>query len=278
MGDKRAVDELSIEELERILLLKKMEARAKQRERLAAEGRALPKGGLNYETLSSLEPRPRKLKRWQENFLLSLEIIAMIALLAVVTLSFINIHSLNREAAQILGGATPTPTPVIDVVILPGRPPQPSGDLPTQYRDKVKPAPPIAIPTPKPGAPTRIVIPAIGVDAPIVEGDGWEELKRGVGHHIGSANPGERGNMVLSGHNDIFGEVFRDLDKLDLGDEIIVYAGEVPYRYIVKAKKIVEPTDVSVMAPTTTPIVTLITCYPYRIDTHRLVIVGELSQ
>ncbi len=278
MRDRRTVDELSIEELERILLLKKMEARAKQRERLASEGRVIPRETQFSEPAALPQPQPRTLKQWQENLLLSLEIIALLGLLVVVGISFFNLSSLNREAAQALNVPTPTPTPVIDVVILPGRPPQPSGDLPTRYRDLVKPAPPIVIPTPKPGAPTRIVIPKIGVDAPVVEGDGWEELKRGVGHHIGSANPGERGNMVLSGHNDIFGEVFRDLDKLDLGDEIIVYAGEVPYRYVVKAKKIVEPTDVSVMAPTTTPIVTLITCYPYRIDTHRLVIVGELSQ
>lgn len=278
MGDKRTVDELSIEELERILLLKKMEARAKQRERLASEGRLVLRNELSPGATAPLQPKLRVLKRWQENLLLSLEIIALIGLLAVVVISFINIHSLNQEVAQALSAPPPTPTPVIDVVILPGRPPQPSGDLPTRYRDMVKPVPPVVIPTPSPGSPTRIVIPKIGVDAPVVEGDGWEELKRGVGHHIGSANPGERGNMVLSGHNDIFGEVFRDLDKLDLGDEIIVYAGEEPYRYIVKAKKIVEPTDVSVMAPTTTPIVTLITCYPYRIDTHRLIIVGELSQ
>lgn len=278
MSDKRTVDELSIEELERILLLKKMEARAKQRERLALEGRVLLRSEHEPEPLPFPQAKPKTIKRWQENLLLSLEILALIGLLTVVVLSFINLHSLNKEVAQVLGAQEPTPTPLIDVVILPGRPPQPSSDLPPRYRDVVKPVPPVVIPTPKPGAPTRIVIPKIGVDAPIVEGDGWEELKRGVGHHIGSANPGERGNMVLSGHNDIFGEVFKNLDKLDLGDEIIVYAGEVPYRYIVKAKKVVEPTDVSVMAPTTTPIVTLITCYPYRIDTHRLVIVGELSQ
>jgi len=46
----------------------------------------------------------------------------------------------------------------------------------------------------------------------------------------------------------------------------------------VRAKRIVEPTDVSVMAPTSKPIVTLITCYPYRVDTHRLIIIGELVQ
>jgi sortase A len=137
---------------------------------------------------------------------------------------------------------------------------------------------PVPIPTPGPQSPTRIVIPAIGVDAPVVEGDSWEQLKKGVGHHIGSANPGERGNMVLSGHNDVFGEVFRDLEKLDLNDEVIVYAGVQPYRYVVKAKRIVEPTEVSVMADTSTPTLTLITCYPYLVDTHRLVVIATLEE
>lgn len=301
MADKRTVDELSIEELERILLMKKREARARQWQRLAREGRVIepslpqerPEEELPYlegpfapvrpEPLTGQKfPSPGRRINWsqlRETVLLTLEIGALIGLIVILILSFTNVRLLNREVAQALEAPTPTPTPVIDVAILPGRPIPPSSDIPPAYRDLIKPAATaIPIPTPRPGAPTRIVIPAIGVDAPVVEGDGWEELKRGVGHHIGSANSGERGNMVLSGHNDIFGEVFRDLDKLDLGDEIIVYAGDVPYRYIVKAKRIVEPTDVSVMAPTTKPIVTLITCYPYRIDTHRLVVVGELAQ
>jgi len=297
--DKRTVDELSIEELERILMLKKREARAKQWRRLAAEGRVIqqpehhsltgeeealkgPFSPVKLEPFGAKPPSKAKRKRdWariREGVLLTLEIGALLALIVVLILSFANLRFLNREAAQALEMSTPTPTPVIDVTILPGRPAPPSGDVPASYRDLIRPMPPIPIPTPAPGAPTRIVIPAIGVDAPVVEGDGWEELKRGVGHHIGSANPGEKGNMVLSGHNDIFGEVFRDLEKLDLGDEIIVYSGDVPYKYVVKAKRIVDPTDISIMAPTGKPIVTLITCYPYMIDTHRLVIVGELAQ
>jgi sortase A len=121
------------------------------------------------------------------------------------------------------------------------------------------------------------VIPAIDVDALVVEGDTWEQLKLGVGHHLRSANPGERGNMVLSAHNDIYGEIFRYLGNLELGDEVVIYAGEQPYRYAVKAKQIVEPTDVGVLASTTRPVATLITCYPYMVDTHRIVVVAELQ-
>jgi sortase A len=115
------------------------------------------------------------------------------------------------------------------------------------------------------------------VDAPVVEGDGWEELKKGAGHRLGSANPGEVGNCIISGHNDIFGEVFRRLGDLEPGDEIIVYAGTLPYRYIVKEKLIVRPSEMSVIAHTTNPVLTLITCYPYLIDTHRLVVIAELE-
>ena len=83
--------------------------------------------------------------------------------------------------------------------------------------------------------------------------------------------------MYLAAHNDIFGEIFRHLDKLELGDEFFVYSGDQPYRYVVTSKRVIEPTDVSVMYPTTEPIATLQTCYPYLVDTHRLVAVGELA-
>jgi sortase A len=83
--------------------------------------------------------------------------------------------------------------------------------------------------------------------------------------------------MVLSAHNDIYGEIFRRLDDLELGDEVIVYAEEQPYRYVITAKQIVEPTQVEVLAPTTKPVATLISCYPYMVDTHRIVLMAELQ-
>jgi len=187
---------------------------------------------------------------------------------------------MNAEYAQASLLPTPTATALAGGV-LPGghEPPDESGSVPVHLRPLVEgEAPPVvAIPTPGPEAPTRIVIPAIRVDALIVEGDLPEQLKLGVGHALYSANPGERGNMVLSAHDDIYGEIFRRLHELELGDEVIIYAGEQPYRYLVKAKEIVEPSEVRVLAQTTTPVVTLITCYPYMVDTHRVIVVGELQ-
>ena len=80
-----------------------------------------------------------------------------------------------------------------------------------------------AIPTPGPAQAQSLFIPALWESAaPVVQGDGWEQLKKGVGQHVGSANPGQAGNVVLSAHNDIFGELFRDLDKLEPGDEVVI--------------------------------------------------------
>ena len=143
-------------------------------------------------------------------------------------------------------------------------------------RDLVGAITPLPMPTPGPEQAIRIQIPDIGVDAPIVEGDNWESLKQGSGHHLGSANPGESGNCVISAHNDIFGEIFRDLPDLDLGDEVFVHTVSQVYRYVVIQKRIIEPTEVSVMHPTSSPVLTLISCYPYGIDTHRIVVIGEL--
>jgi sortase A len=328
MSDRRTVDELTIEDLEQILIVKRREARAERMRHLREIGRLPADASLPHEDLSAigvggagagaalelplprqrtydLEPLDRRKKRqrpkrgWRDRtqpkaersrwgrlrdrLLLVLEVGALLGLVAVLVTSLFNLRSLNAEyaeASQLPPAPTAEPTP-LGGGVLPGghAPPQEPGSVPTHLRDLVEgQAPPVvAIPTPGPQAPTRIVIPAINVDALVVEGDTWEQLKLGVGHHIGSADPGERGNMVLSAHDDIYGEIFRRLPDLELGDEVIVYAGEQPYRYVVKAKQIVEPTEVHVLASTTRPAATLISCYPYMVDTHRIVVVAELQ-
>ena len=135
----------------------------------------------------------------------------------------------------------------------------------------------IPIPTPGPEQAIRIQVPAISVDAPVVQGDGWEQLKKGVGQNVSSVNPGEAGNLILSAHNDIFGEIFRDLDKLKPGDQVTLFTNQQAYNYIVVESKIVEPTDVEVLAHGSQPIVTLISCYPYMVDKQRIVVVARLK-
>ena len=199
--------------------------------------------------------------------------------------------TINAAAIANLARVMPTPTtmPLISTAFLPGShtPPTSRGgaqpidaSIPEHLRSLITAATPMPLPTVQPHVENavRIVIPSIKVDAPVVEGDDWESLKLGVGHHLGSANPGETSNMVLSAHNDIYGEIFRYLSDMQLEDEIIVYTATRTYRYAVKAKRLIEPTQVEVMDPSRAPILTLISCYPYLIDTQRIVIVGELVE
>jgi sortase A len=115
------------------------------------------------------------------------------------------------------------------------------------------------------------------VDAPVVQGDSWEQLKKGVGQHIGSADPGQVGNVVFSAHDDVFGEIFRDLDHLQAGDQVLLFTAQQQYVYVVTGSQIVSPTQVDVMNSTGDSIVTLISCYPYMVDNKRIVVFAKLQ-
>lgn len=319
MTDRRSVDDLSVEELERVLVIRRRAGRRDRLRRLEEAGRAVDdppvNSGVGSETRtldhrvsaraivesectrpgsdkqetadgvpdksgsddSTAQPRPPRIR---DRALLGLEVLALVGLVVILVGSLVNLKTLNEEVAQAREIPAPTATPLIQVSVLPGgsSPPSSANEIPVAYRNLVKPMPPMQVPTPGPQRPTRIVIPSIDVDAPVVHGDSWEDLKKGTGHHVGSANPGERGNMVLSAHNDVFGEIFRYLEDVELEDRVVVYSGSQSFEYIVKAKRVVEPSDVSVMAPTSQPTLTLITCYPYLIDTHRLVVIAQLHR
>jgi len=238
----------------------------------------------------SEERPPRRGLAWGwllNKALLIIELAVVVGLIFILLSSLVTLRELNREVIQARAPLpTDTPRPLIDVVVLPGGhlpPGAPGGgvpnpdEIPPHLRHLVQAVTPRPLPTSGPEQPTRIVIKSIGVDAPVVEGDDWEQLKKGVGHHLGTANPGERGNMVLSAHNDVFGEIFRNLDKVELKDEILVYSGSRMFRYVVTQKRVIEPTEVSVMYPTSDPTLTLITCYPYLVDNKRLVVIAELQ-
>ncbi len=89
--------------------------------------------------------------------------------------------------------------------------------------------------------------------------------------------PVKTGNMVLSAHNDVFGEIFRDLDKLKTGDTIILFTNLRTYTYVINQKSIVQPSQVEVMSPTSDSVVTLISCYPYMVDNSRIVVSAVLK-
>lgn len=121
-----------------------------------------------------------------------------------------------------------------------------------------------------------ITIPRINLDVQLVRGTGTGALKGGPGWMEGTAFPGEPGNAVVSGHRTTWGAPFRHLDALRPGDRIYVsVTGRDTAVYEMAASKVVDPHDVSVVAPTTDSRLTLTTCHPPGSDRSRLIIVAE---
>jgi sortase A len=136
--------------------------------------------------------------------------------------------------------------------------------------------PAIARPQETPETAIQLTIPKLNVDQTIVQGTDWEALKLGVGQLLNGVTPGaETGNMVLSGHDDIYGEVFRYLDQLESGDEFTVRTRTKVYTYRVTGQDIVDPNDVHVLDPRGGATATLISCYPYKVNNKRIVVYAE---
>lgn len=298
MARNRSIEDLTVDELRQLLIEKRRSERHKRLEHYRRTGRAImvEPTPMASPVDSRSEPlvleedqvaRPRSKRRiWLDRSLFIIEIIAVLGLAFVLFNGMNLLRNLNKEVASVLVQPTLTPTPLVSAVILPSGhtpPNNPGGarfneeEIPEHLRPLVQSLANIPLPTPSPAHATRIQVAAIGIDAPVVQGDGWEQLKKGVGQHIGTPNPGQPGNLVLSAHNDVFGEIFRDLDRLQPGDEVIISTSQQAYVYVVKQTLIVEPTQVEVMAPTQDAIVTLISCYPYLVDNQRIVVVAELQ-
>lgn len=364
MRDKRPVDELSIEELERILAIRKREERRKRLRRYDDRGRRLPlplgedasptpepapppqkheaaiavpspEPPVTYDTTDELprfedegdddlvlpirprrpDPpaapapggpsRSRARSAW-DKLLLAIEVVGVTGIVLVLVYGGYLIATENsriealdqksaeiqQEAAALRASPTPRPELTIDLAdyVLPGGHYSPTDstragefnldELPPSIRPAAETqltAPRAALPTPHPSSPTRIVIPAIDVDAAIYGGDDWYALQKGVGHYLNSASPGENGNTVLTAHNDVYGEIFRYLEDLVAGDEVRIQADNGKwYTYHVRETHIVKPSDTWVLGSQNQPTVTLITCHPYRVDNQRLVVFADL--
>jgi sortase A len=137
-------------------------------------------------------------------------------------------------------------------------------------------------PTAAPGTetPTWLEVPSINLQTPVVEvtieNGVWQVAEYAAGYHRGSARPGTLGNTVISGHKGLSGAVFARLEEVDVGDAIYLTAGAHEYEYEIIGKQSVWPSQVEVLAPTSTPVLTLITCTAY--DTQRLVVLARLIQ
>ncbi|MGD0749911.1 MAG: sortase [Anaerolineales bacterium] len=302
MTNPKSPEDLSEQELRRLLLDKRHDARQKRLERFRRSGRAvllspdLPPAALEEwrtqlpvdeaDSVSESTGVRTARRRWYDGILLSVEILAVLGLVGLMLNWFGLLQSLNQEVVIALQQDTLTPTPLITAIVLPSGhtpPTAPGGaqpneaEIPEHLRPLVQSIADLPLPTPGPAQANRIQIQAINVDAPVVQGDSWDQLKKGVGQHVGSADPGQTGNVVLSAHDDVFGEIFRNLDRLQPGDQVLLFTAQQQFVYIVTSSQIVAPTQVDVMNPTSVPTLTLISCYPYMVDKSRIVVFAKLQ-
>jgi sortase A len=302
VAQKKDPRDLSINELRRLLIEKQRSGRNERIERYRETGRVVrlvsDEEETSWEDLRTTSPvgegppdpveeEKKRNKKVVDGFLLSIEVLAVLGLVFVLFNGLDILQQLNREVALALEQPTLTATPLIKAVVLPGGhtpPDSPGGsqpnieEIPEHLRPVVQSYWEIPIPTPGPKHAIRLQIPAINKDVPVVEGDGPEQLKKGVGHAIYSVNPGEIGNVVLSAHNDIQGEIFRDLDQLEEGDLVILFSERKSYTYVVEDVLIVEPHQVEFLESTDESVATLISCYPYRIDKQRIIVIANLIE
>jgi len=123
---------------------------------------------------------------------------------------------------------------------------------------------------------TKISIPKIHLEAVVLEGASRHSLLVGPARLISSALPGSDGNIVIAGHRDTF---FRHVHQLRYGDEIYVMKNGQSFLYRVVARKVVQPTDLSVLRPSSEGHLTLITCFPTNAigpAPERLVVIARL--
>ncbi len=345
--DKRPVDELSIEELERILAVRKREEREKKLQRMKRAGRivevaaqvesppppanpanelppallaltqpnATPAAapaqtsqtparttpGLEFEDDLDTQASPERSRFWRSFMNQSLLLIEGVAVIGLLFLGYQMLTATNRlqqetasvqaDAAEQIKSSIPTlvPTPQIQLsaVVLPGgHTISASGEVLFNY-DEVPEAlrylvaeqvlqPITARPQPTSETAVAFSLPGLNIDQVIVQGTDFEALKLGIGQFLNGVNPGdEQGNLVLSGHNDVYGEIFKDLDQLKTGDEMFVRTATQVFTYRVTGMDIVKPDEVAVMNPRGGATITLISCYPYKVNDKRIVIFGE---
>lgn len=188
------------------------------------------------------------------------------------------------------GVSTPTPEPTESVTVIPSLIDEAS---PKSYLVKTG----FDIPLESPAIPDRIVIPSINLDAPVVAADfntlnldgetfgQWQAPNMyAAGWHPNSALLGKRGNTVINGHHNEFGEVFGKLVDLKVGDFVYVYSRGEKFTFVIANRMILkerfEPVSVRLenarwINPTDDVRLTLITCWPKETNTHRLILVAR---
>ncbi len=192
-------------------------------------------------------------------------------------------NALENEFEELLAEVPTSTAPIDDPAPVPttGGATEPVPDPPAEPIPD-PPAEPVAVDFPpiEEGDPiARIEIPRIGVDNIVVAGVDKNDLKKGPGHYPGTPMPGQLGNSAIAGHRTTYGQPFYDVDKLEVGDEIVTTTLAGRYVYRVTGQEIVTPSDYQVIATVDTEQanLTLTSCHPKWTTRERIIIHATLD-
>ena len=225
--------------------------------------------------------------------------IGFIVLLTITAVWLLRPELMPRPVYQLASPYLATSEPNETAVLLPETPltEQPADNQNESVElEKTAVSQPGNAPTTLPDTP-QLTIPRLGVEAPIQTVSLIPQRHNGqtyyqwqvpnndsIGWHDRSAPLGQPGNTVLNGHHNVYGEVFRDLADLNEGDEIILFDGEAKRTYEVTENLILaergQPLETRLananwINPTSDERLTLITCWPYTSNSHRVVVVAH---
>jgi sortase A len=131
---------------------------------------------------------------------------------------------------------------------------------------------------PSEGKPVGTIrIPAIGINQVVVEGTATKDLRKGPGHYIGTALPGQPGNAGIAGHRTTYGHPFYNLNVLKAGDPIVVTTFQGIFVYDTIRSEVVSPSDGTVLKNAFGAFLTLTTCNPRFSASTRLVVFASLA-
>lgn len=245
---------------------------------------------------------PEHARRAFNRLLLLVEVAAVLGLIFLGVNMLMEINTLQRETAEtqrqanaqrLASLATPEPTSIIslrleDYVLPGGHIVDASGRYQFNTREFEQYVPahlrgqlydqvvlPVSYRRPQitPEDAERIIIEKLGLDESIVPGTDEDALRQGVGRVLNGAQPGSpTGNLALAAHNDVYGELFRNIPNLAEGDRIYVQTRTRTYEYEVIGYRIVNPNDVYVLEDQGYASLTLITCHPPGINDKRYVV------
>ena len=180
-------------------------------------------------------------------------------------------HNAQAHLRQELAGKLHTPSTTVPTTV-PGAPTStPPPTVVNQVAATTK-DPPVGTPI------GLLSIPRIGMsDAAIVEGTAENQLQQGPGHYVGTALPGQAGNVAIAGHRTTYGAPFYDLNELQPGDPITIQTSQGIFKYQVVMSHVVSPSNVTVLDSSPENELTLTTCNPRYSAATRLVVLATLK-